>query len=71
MSRKEGVVLNEGDKGQEMVPLTSASGGKEQEGYPGWCEYVCVLRFPDVKPLPQLCLQYNSVKHDLKLGWAV
>lgn len=29
------MVLHDGDKGQEMVPMASASGGKEQEGYPG------------------------------------
>lgn len=39
--RKEGAARDEGDKGQEIVPVASASGGKEQEGYPGWC-----VRFP-------------------------
>lgn len=57
MSRKEGVALDEGDKGQEIVPVASASGGKEQEGYPGWSVYVCVLcEFPLSTLLPHICL---------------
>lgn len=40
-SKKEGVSLRKGDKGQEIVPVALASGGKEQEWYPGWC--MCVI----------------------------
>lgn len=52
----EGAVLNEGDKGQEIVPMASASGGKEQEGYQGWCVRV---RFPT---RPHMCLRHTPIK---------
>lgn len=61
VQEKEGAALDEGDKGQEIVPVASASGGKEQEGYPGWC-----MRFPLSNPSTSHALypalQYNGVK---------
>lgn len=37
---EEGAAPSDGEKGQEIILVTLASVGKEQEGYPGWC--VCV-----------------------------
>lgn len=40
---EEGVALNDGDRGQEILPVPSASVGKEQEGCLGWCVCMCCM----------------------------